>query len=568
MSHFLGVFKSTRDSIIGEKGERFGELIYESSELQLFVKGNDNTSFWSDNKTLDRGFLVVGVGLKEISGSLKHLDIQDWKQIYKSDNWDPESIQGHFLFLKWQGNQLQIWNDTLGLRTAYVYQTDDGNIIFSSRLDWIAGFVPNPRISVEHFSAYWLLINQLTTGAFLKEVHRMGPNSRVGIKRGSYTVTEHYFIPPQRKLDNSTHRFKDALRLNVNPITQHTVSLGLSGGLDSRTLLVLTDMPGSTHTFGGYENPDVSIAKKIAEKTEVNHYQAKPQIPLFKESEYEITDFVGQVNGTKRCSDFFLSNIMEELNQQNKLLIDGGMGEIHRRQFLGKLSFMNFRGAGGITVDQLFAALSDNKFSFFTHDLQKNMIQAAKAQIAEVWDKAVSQGAHLENCIDLFSLWTRVSNTPAMDHGWYDSKVPAYMPFIQKNLLNLMFDVKPGEKKNGKLFKTIIKQENKRLANLPLVKNGVEYPFSLGKYASHFYTLSKSKVSKKYNDNLSKNFLLRNEEFVLDLVHSSATRQCSLYNKKQVEEKVQAFYKGAYETEDQVNQWLSFEIWRRTVGLI
>ena len=81
--------------------------------------------------------------------------------------------------------------------------------------------------------------------------------------------------------------------------------------------------------------------------------------------------------------------------------------------------------------------------------------------------------------VDLFSLKTRLANYYAPEQARVDDHLISFMPFVQKDLLKMLFSLSNDDKKNGKLFKELIKQNSSQLTKIPLVKGSMTHPFNL-----------------------------------------------------------------------------------------
>lgn len=567
MSHLFGCIRTSADGGNFRVPGNVGKLLVDTPIFQLYSSGITETTFCSNKKESGNGFVVVGVGLRKENEVVKHLNKNDWKKIVSNPVFDTSALNGHYLAVKWNDEKVELKNDFLGLRTAYLYTSEDRLTYFSTRLDWLSRVIPKPEIDLSNFGAYWVLINQIDNECFLKQVKRLGPSACVVCENGDVKIEEKLFKPSFRLA--SKEDFSTELKAYSNPTSDFNLTLGLSGGLDSRTILSAFSKSSRTETysFGDRVNPDVFIAKRVAHESGVPHLFYEERIPLFRDSESEIMSYIGQLQGVSSVHGFYRKKVFEDINSQEKLMIDGGFGEIHRRQFLGRLAFLNSKKPSEINTEELFHALTDLKFNFFNRYAFDEMIEGSKSQITNVWKQAISNSdSTLGNSIDLFSLYSRVSNTSAMDHSWSDSLLPAYMPFVQKSLLEIMFKLPVKKRTNGRLFREFIIENHRALKNLPLVKSGLTYPFSFGKYTALGFTKLKMKFVKPFHDSFGKSFLLKNKDYVMDVMNSKSVQEYELYEYDEIKKTIEGFYSGNYDSEVSVNQWLSFELWRKTAG--
>lgn len=192
----------------------------------------------------------------------------DWRNLLLSDTLQIDKLDGHFVVLRWNKNQIELFTDQLGLRTAY-YGTCNEGLCFSTRLDWVARKTGKHEINEASIGGRWLLFNQLSYESCVKGIERLGPSAHVVIKDGVVIKHESYPWLPQFG-GGGDERVKMLLESFVHAATEngHAVSLGLSGGFDSRTLLaiLMADRSAkfSIHSFGDPMDPDVRISESIA----------------------------------------------------------------------------------------------------------------------------------------------------------------------------------------------------------------------------------------------------------------------------------------------------------------
>jgi len=409
------------------------------------------------------GLLAVGTFLKKQKDSYRLLDAEDINQninpipVIKDD----VDLEGHYAILEWKWNgsknssSISITLDRLGIRPVYIYeQVTDGEasvFYFSTRLDWLSEVMEHPTLNASALGSFWFNLNQITSAPFLNNVIK--PDG------GTTTIIDSQGIKTKKSKDITyrqtfnEERFIAILAQISNPETPLTNSISLSGGLDSRVILALNKerTHAHTHTFGRKDDLDVSMARKIAKKVDSVHREFIIKPLSFKYNSSEIVDFVIQTQGTSVCSDSYLWQIMSALNDQGIFITDGGFGEIHRRQFLEKLTFLK-KDCSQITQADLAKTLAHEKPAIFCEDFYRNLNQNRQEGMWEKWQKACRTAENsVEKAADLFSLSTRIKNISAMNQGWFDSQITNYMPFIQPSVLASTLLIDPALKKNGKL---------------------------------------------------------------------------------------------------------------------
>ena len=104
------------------------------------------------------------------------------------------------------------------------------------------------------------------------------------------------------------------------------------------------------------------------------------------------------------------------------------------------------------------------------------------------------------------------------------------------------------------------------MAKLPLVKNGTTHPFSFATVPAWLWTKAKSKVGIGFADPSAVELLSRVSEFVQDTVHSREVSSWEPYDYTAILRMVEQFYEGKTELARQVDWWLAFEMWRKSIS--
>ncbi|MBM4166841.1 MAG: hypothetical protein FJ218_08015 [Ignavibacteria bacterium] len=77
--------------------------------------------FFSSNENSEKGFCVVGTGLKRKSSSCSIITADEWQQILFSKNAETQlrTLDGHFAIIVLEKDIAKCYTDQLGLRTIY-----------------------------------------------------------------------------------------------------------------------------------------------------------------------------------------------------------------------------------------------------------------------------------------------------------------------------------------------------------------------------------------------------------------------------------------------------------------
>jgi hypothetical protein len=573
MSWVFGIIGSKQSTPCSRDYERsHGRTLLKLSlpKFYLALGGIDETCFFEvQNEFGEVGWAIVGLGIHVTDAGARLLCKNDWKNFLASGFLKSGALDGHFVALRWDREGVEFYTDQLGLRTAYYGKCDEG-ICFSTRQDWVARTTGLHEINKASLGERWLLFNQLTYESCVNGIERLGPSSHVIIKNDIVIKHESRLWLPEFGNDNSDHA-KSILDFFVQAAINsgRTVSLGLSGGFDSRTLLALLMASRSTifgvHTFGEMRDPDVRISESIANEFRFPWVHYNDPIPNAQELLPLVQSFVAQNILVEPASSILRLRYYSLQHARGQLIIDGGFGEIARRQYLNRIVRLGRSALLEGNIARLFQLIRVTRADIFTPEYTKE-IECDAFRSLEATLHAMPPVAEIgiENFVDLLSVRTRVPNFGGPEQARSDAYVINFMPMVQPSFLKAAFKTDIQSRRNGRFYKKIIQENEARLMRFPLVKSGTTYPFGIPLPAAWFITKVKSKMAKPFFDPTPDRFLMQLKEYVLDLVHSSEVRNWQGYNTHKLHHAVDAYYNGEKCFRNIVDWWLTFELWRRS----
>jgi len=516
------------------------------------------------------GWLACGVGIYRDGHQFSIMTSSHWQKLLSETSPPLHHLNGHFAVVKWTENQVTCFTDQLGFRNLFLTQTSN-YWAFSTRLDWIARLRGNCQINFEEFGSRWLLVNQLSQESIVTNTKRLTQGGIAEWTASVISVKNHPW-EPNMPLDLPNEDFNDTLRdLILFPLRNNQkLSLALSGGVDSRVLLSILLCSKldnwSLHTVGEADDPDVRIAKQISAELKAEHQFFNPAIPGPDEAPDLIRDYVGQSLVRLPASHFVKHRYYLELHGQGKIVIDGGQGEVVRREFFNRLRFRGGKILTGGNIEDIFPLIFRDRAPIFNDEIMKIMKESALEKIRMLREDLPSvSSVGLAHWLDLFIIRTGFPNTTNLEQSRSDAELVNYMPFAQPSLLRKLFDVPISERNNGKLFSRMVKQNYKRLATYRRVKNGVVLPFELSTIASRLFINLNSKLGRSYSDTSAARFLESLADFVQDTAHSAAVKNFEYYDYPQILKIVNGFYSGNKSLSHELDWWLAFEIFRQVV---
>ncbi len=538
---------------------------YQDSNLIIHSGGNNKTIFFKSYPNLSSCWSVAGVGLLQSGDGYKILDANGWENYLSRDEININEINGHFIAVKYSDNEIKIFTDEIGLRDIYLVKLPDG-FGFTTRIDWLKYFI-NIEIDLKEFGSRWLLYNQVSGNCFIKCVKRI-VSASARIKKDILKVEENLWQPDFESA-GSIDEFDTAVKKLVC-IDNKKTALSLSGGLDSRLLLsyLVNKNPGlwETHTFGDPNHPDSKIAQELLSRCNLQNEIIDDVLPSNEKLIALIKNYAVQSVVTNPVSSVLNLRFYDKLEGQNNFIIDGGFGEIWRRQFANKLLILGRKSLLQKNAGKICNLLKHSKANIFSDEAINEMEKGAAGQIENLLMQlpdAKEFGS--ANWVDLFSIRTRLPNSYSPEQIRVDQYIISFMPFVQKTLLKLLFNIENNYRSNGKLFRQLIKHNSIQLSKLPLVKGNNIHPFNSSSFGVKLRSRIKNYMGIKYRSNKSIEFFKSLKEFINDVVASSEIRNCEFYDQGKIKKLAADILIDEKGFNPELDWFLSFELFRQGI---
>jgi hypothetical protein len=256
-----------------------------------------------------------------------------------------------------------------------------------------------------------------------------------------------------------------------------------------------------------------------------------------------------------------------ELYKREKIILDGGFGEIARRQFLNRFLFRGKAALQGGNPRLIYPYLRVQRPPIFIPEILQTMRQGVEEQIAALWrEMPAMKEIGAENFLDLLAIRTRLPNAYGFEQGRLDGEGLGFMPFAQPSFLRRLFQTPVARRKNGRLFHQLIRQRFPRLSRYPLVKGGTTYPFGFSTVPAWAWTKLKTRFGQTFTDPSAADFLHKIAAEVQDIVISAPVKSYAAYDYPFIRTMVEKFYRGQTELAGSIHWWLAFELWRQAVN--
>jgi len=514
-------------------------------------------------------WIVLGCGIRHESDATLQMDGSDWHPLLSSSAPDPSQVDGHYLALSWSEDEVRCFTDRLGLRRLYATQTREG-MLFSTHLGWIARFTGGVTFDAAAFGGHWLTFNQFSYRSFGSGVERTGPDSTMVITPGRITVRNNLFTPLQHHVDRLSFIRLVERHLSFRPRGHERMVFGLSGGLDSRFLFgVLQDLhlPFSLYALGHPAEPDCEISGRIASQFGLERHTLYEGIGPMEDCIARMRAHVARSLAIAPASAYQKLGGFSRLQESGVFVVDGGMGEIVRRQYLNRIRMRGTARLRREGAGQLIDYLRVPNPPIFNRETAAVMRRAAIDDLRAVLETMPPVGDRgIHDFLDLMAVRYRFPNYAGIEQSRMDEILLSFSPFCQHSVVEASFGLPPRLKKNGALFREVIRSTVPRLRRHELVKDGVRYPFFLTTPASWVLMALKRFLGWSFRDPIPAMVLATIKPYVLDLAHSSAVRTCPYYDYQLIRSMVERYYAGDTTGEGFVDRWLAFELFRQVLA--
>lgn len=516
----------------------------------------------------EKGWIVCGTGIKNDGDKFSFLQKKDWTQLLKGHNLreNLNNLNGHFVIVKFNNDSIKIMNDQLGLRDMFFLETEN-NIYFSTYLHWLVKFQENPEIDLKIYSSFWLLERPLSRKSFLKKIFRLGPGGSASLGQKQFSISNRNWLPeyaPDIKDFDIEHILQKLTTFSL--ISDQKLTLALSGGVDSRTLLSFL-LSGKrknwyTVTWNEPSHPDVIISKKINSYFNIEHKLLYNKLPNRDKCINTFKKFVYETLTTSPAYKFQELSYYKKINNANTL-IDGGAGAILRRALGNKFIFSGKKHMLNNNINGICESLKSHKADIFKDDVMHIFAEGAQSQISrEIKEMPKLEEIGLENWVDLLQIRNKFKNASAYAQTRMDGFLQNYMPFAQPVILKKILSIPPAKRKSNRINIQIMRKYQKKLLKFPLVKYDTIIPFQSNVYLAFFTARIKKLIGASYKNSIKLRFLNSISDYVQDLVRSKKVREYPLYNYHKIRNIVDEYYQGKEQFADELSWWLTFDTWR------
>lgn len=216
--------------------------------------------------------------------------------------------------------RLIVFNDRFASWNIFHALLSDGTLVFSTQVNSLSR-TDDLHNKLNMPAVFEFLTLQRVTGSktYLHDVTCLAPASILSYHNGEIdidTYWERRYHPVTKSLDEYTSILADTIRHAVDIRTQDPYKYGilLSGGLDSRMLLSVTEGDVECYTVGDFENREIETARKLSDVRGYKHHlliRDKDHYPNLIDASVSVSDgmynfihapFIGLFDRLKGCN--------------------------------------------------------------------------------------------------------------------------------------------------------------------------------------------------------------------------------------------------------------------------
>ncbi len=506
--------------------------------------------------------LISGIALNDYLP----VTIDDWRQRLAHSNGHPD-FDGQYCGLRYSNGNLTLFSDHFNNRPFFLYPMKDA-VVFSTDWTRLKPFIEDPRLDMDAIACYWTMNGQYHYRCFIKDVIRSHPAS-------VFTITPDLRIEHEAKqwigIDQPSRNIdhKAALDTTIRWFLEHrNVSLGMSGGTDSRLMLAFLmrhrEFPWRMHTFGERDNPEVLVAERIAREFKIEHIVVEPQNHDPETILERSKSIAARTEMTYSIRAYRMIDNLKAATDGGRVILDGDYGCFIRDYFLNGIRLRLKWTAPGQRFDKLFEMLQMRRVDFFSEPVDRRMKTIAREdfyQLPEVlkeWDGS--------DYTDLIALLHTYYRYPNLVRNWNINLDHAVVisPMGQASMIRDLLRMPASRRAHCRISYPILKDLEPRLMRYPLVRYGTTVPFAV--YRNYLASGLIARYKDTYRSDRTAVQLKTMKEIVLDIASSNVVKTCEYYDYEKVRSIVDSYYRSPTESSgNNLMQWLGFELFRQSV---
>ncbi len=510
--------------------------------------------------------LISGTALRDYLP----VSIEDWQRFFANPDGHPD-FDGQYCGLHFSDGRLTIFNDHFNNRPFYLYPTKDA-VVFSTDWPRLKPFMQNPKLDMDAIAGLWLTNGQFHYRCFIKDLIRSHPASVFTITpdlRVRHRASR--WIGIDQPAENIDH--EAALDKTISWFVQHhKVSLGMSGGTDSRLMLAFMmqhrENPWRMHTFGERDNPEIVVAERIARDLGLDLIVVEPH-PRDPDTILErAKKIAAHTEMTYSIRAYRMIDNLKTATEGNRIILDGDYGCFIRDYFLNGIQLRLKWTPPAQRFDKLFELLRHPRTNFFPESLFRRMNEVVREDFYNL--PATLPEWNGNDYTALIALLHAYYRYPNLVRNWNLNLEHAMLisPMGQASMIRDLLRMPVRKRANCRISYPILKKLAPSLMKYPLVRYGTTVPFAVYRnyLASGMIAKYKRQRGLCYRSDRSAVQLEAMKPIVHDLASSEAVRNCEYYDYNKIRSLVNGYYRAPNDAlGNALFEWLGFEFYRQSV---
>lgn len=472
---------------------------------------------------------------------------------------DPD---GPHVSIELSGGVARFTNDPLALRTLHLRRWR-GGIAFSTRLDLLTALCGPTTVHLGVLGAQWLTHNRWTPAPLVTDTTSLGQGGEIIYQQGELKVRERPWRPSTTEpapLDEIVFRYASDPR----------ASLGLSGGLDSRAVLAVLLARGvdpTIHVFGDESDVDVRLSRRIARRLGLRNRLLKHEMPPVDECIRLLERHAAEACVIVPASQSIKVEPYRALYEDQHIVVDGGFGEIARRQFLNRLLLRSPDSLTRRDARSVLPFVSFRRGAPFAADVEEEMSRLIVVQVQSALDRLPDDPRFSnEDLADLLAIQTRLPWYFGIEQARMDAIVPSCMPFATPAALEAVMQMPVRLRRRGRFFRRMIREGNSTLAGIPLAKGNAQVPFNAPHEVAAAVVHLRARFGRGSGTSPRDEYLTHLKPYILDTLDSIRFRSCPLYDHQRIRDIASRYFAGEKSLAGELDWWLALDAWLRSVS--
>jgi hypothetical protein len=397
-----------------------------------------------------------------------------------------KKIDGNFIFALYDkvNKTYYLCNDPFG-NFAVHYCNREDLFVFSSQIHGISAACREKQWDKRGWEEYIGLGYTLNGKTYYNNVKRLQPSEII-------TVTPHrikskiYHTPHYQHTDQVRENIltiRNSVLSSIKKRLQNYDSVGaaLTGGFDSRVTWAIINKLNykdqvTAFTHGLKESRDITTAKRIADKLELEHIVKIFDDPFINELPMNWQYFVNLTEGMVSVTAASALDSWKLGGQHYTVLLDSHGGALFRRQFM-KVAEKKIINTDHFS-DQIFDLVKSPllNFNLLDEEVKQSAISSSRQGLKEYFD-SLNQIEHPGDKLDLFYIHAISGNRYSFAGNAQMNWVQLAHPFLNLESFNAVQKIPLRYRRNHSIYRYIVNSTYPVLKSFYLENMGLPVPY-------------------------------------------------------------------------------------------